>query len=66
MRALLRAEGIDAGDELDRLLEQAAEKSGIQAGISHQTRTAMGLRDQPILDQFQGEIFRLPLDSQLI
>lgn len=66
LRALLRAEGIDAGDELDRLLEQAAEESGIQAGISHQTRTAMGLRDQPILDQFQGEIFRLPLDSQLI
>ena len=28
--------------------------------------THLGLRDQPILDQFQGEIFRLPLDSQLI
>lgn len=66
LRALLAARGIDAGDELDQLLEQAAAASGVQAGISHQIRTAMGLRDQPILDQFQGEIFRLPLDSQLI
>jgi superfamily I DNA/RNA helicase len=66
LRALLLAEGFDAGDELDHLLEQAAAASGVQAGISHQMRTAMGLRDQPILDQFQGEIFRLPLDSQLI
>lgn len=66
LRALLRAGGLDAGDELDQLLEQAAVASGVQAGISHQIRTAMGLRDQPILDQFQGEIFRLPLDSHLI
>ncbi len=66
LRALLGAGGLDAGDELDQLLEQAAVAGGVQAGISHQIRTAMGLRDQPILDQFQGEIFRLPLDSQLI
>lgn len=66
LRSLLQIQGIDIGDELDRLLESSAAESGIQAGISHQIRTAMGLRDQPILDQFQGEIFRLPLDSQLI
>lgn len=66
LRALMRARGIDASDELDKLLEQDAAASGVQAGIRHQIRTAMGLRDQPILDQFQGEIFRLPLDSQLI
>lgn len=66
LRALLLAGRPDAGDELDQLLEQAAAASGVQAGISHQIRTALGLRDQPILDQFQGEIFRLPLDSQLI
>lgn len=66
LRALLQAEGIDEADELDRLLEQAEAQSGVVAGISHQVRTAMGLRDQPILDQFQGEIFRLPLDSQLM
>ncbi|CAA0078284.1 ATP-binding domain-containing protein [Zhongshania aliphaticivorans] len=66
LRALLQAEGIDEADELDRLLEQAEAQSGVVAGISHEVRTAMGLRDQPILDQFQGEIFRLPLDSQLM
>ncbi len=66
LRALLHAVGLEAGDELDQLLEQAAIANGVQAGIGHQIRTAMGLRDQPILDQFQGEIFRLPLDSELI
>ncbi|MFT6164476.1 MAG: superfamily I DNA/RNA helicase [Zhongshania aliphaticivorans] len=66
LRALLQVEGVDEADELDRLLEQAQAQSGVVAGISHQVRTAMGLRDQPILDQFQGEIFRLPLDSQLM
>ncbi|MDO8069250.1 ATP-binding domain-containing protein [Janthinobacterium sp. SUN206] len=66
LRSLLIARGIDAVDELDKLLEKAATENGVRAGISHQVRTAMGLRDQPILDQFQGEIFRLPLDSQLI
>jgi hypothetical protein len=66
LRALLQASDFDSADELDQLLEQAEVQSGVSAGISHQVRTAMGLRDQPILDQFQGEIFRLPLDSQLI
>lgn len=66
LRALLQASDFDSADELDQLLEQAEAQSGVSTGISHQVRTAMGLRDQLILDQFQGEIFRLPLDSQLI
>lgn len=66
LRELLQSLGEDAGDDLDRLLEQAALADGVKAGISHQVRVAMGLRDQPILDKFQGEIFRRPLDSQLI
>lgn len=66
LRDQLRTTGFDTANELDKLLEQAAIAGGVQAGISHQIRTAMGLRDQPILDQFQGEIFRLPLDTQLI
>ncbi|MBT2788018.1 MULTISPECIES: ATP-binding domain-containing protein [unclassified Halomonas] len=66
LRALLQAEDSGDSDELDRLLEQAEAQVGIVKGISHQLRTAMGLRDQPILDQFQGEIFRLPLNTQLI
>ncbi len=66
LRALIRADRSDIADELDKLLEQAEIQNGVSAGISHQVRTAMGLRDQPILDQFQGQIFRLPLNSQLI
>lgn len=66
LRSLLRGQGIDVDDELERMLELSATTGGIQSGISHQIRTAMGLRDQPVLDQFQGDIFRLPIDSQLI
>ena len=66
LRELLESLGGDADDDLDRLLEQAALADSVKAGISHQVRTAMGLRDQPILDKFQGGIFRRALDSQLI
>jgi DNA helicase IV len=66
LRSLLKSDSLDSADELDRLLEQADAQSGISEGISQQILTAMGLRDQPILDEFQGEIFRLPLDSELI
>ena len=65
LRALLPTIDSDSADELDQLLEQPEIEGSVLAGISHQVRTAMGLRDQPILDKFQGEIFRLPLDSQL-
>jgi hypothetical protein len=66
LHTLLFSGNRDAGDELDQLLEEAVVANGVQAGISHQIRIAMSLRNQPILDQFQGKIFRLPLDSQLI
>lgn len=66
LRSLLLREELEDAEELDRLLEQEEAQSGVVAGISHQVRTAMGLRDQPVLDQFQGEIFRLPLNSQLL
>lgn len=66
LRNLLQASEVDFSDELDRLLAEDDASSGIKKGIGHQIRTAMGLRDQPILDQFQDEIFRLPLNSQLI
>ncbi|MCD8521882.1 MAG: ATP-dependent helicase [Saccharospirillaceae bacterium] len=53
-------------DEFERMLAGVKPADVIKVGIEHQVRTAMGLRDQPILDQFQGTIFRLPLDEQLI
>ena len=65
LRAFLQETNYD-GEELDLLLEKAEKQSSYSSGISHEVRTAMGLRDQPILDKFQGEIFRLPIDSQLL
>ncbi len=56
----------DYSDELDALLTQAESADVIINGIKHKVRAAMSLRDQPILDKFQDEIFRLPIDSQLI
>jgi superfamily I DNA/RNA helicase len=56
----------DIADEFERMMAEGAVLEVIEDGIRHQVRTAMGLRDQPILDQFQGKIFRLPLDQQLI
>ena len=35
-------------------------------GLRRSAIMKMGLRDQPLLDQYQDEIFRLPLDTQLI
>jgi len=56
-----------AEEDIFAILNSGAEiGDGITQGIKHQIRSAMALRDQPILDQFQDSIFRLPLDSQLI
>ncbi|MBO2550481.1 ATP-binding domain-containing protein [Shewanella algae] len=51
---------------LDSLLNGGDSSTDFTMGVKHQVRTAMSLRDQPVLDKFQSEIFRLPLDSQLI
>src|SRR5690606_25896286 len=56
----------EIADEFERMMAEGAVLEVLQDGIRHQVRTAMGLRDQPTLDKFQGEIFRLPLDQQLI
>jgi adenylate kinase family enzyme len=50
---------------LDELLS-GGDSLDYSVGVKHQVRVAMSLRDQPILDKFQSEIFRLPLDCQLI
>ncbi|EGQ7785255.1 ATP-binding domain-containing protein [Vibrio cholerae] len=51
---------------LDSLLNGGDSSTDFTMGVKHQVRTAMSLRDQPVLDKFQSAIFRLPLDSQLI
>lgn len=53
-------------DVLSQLLAEEAAKTNIIDGLRRSVITKMGLRDQPILDQYQDEIFRLPLDKRLL
>ena len=62
--ALLPVE--EAPDLLSRILADERIKLGIVEGRRHSIITKMSLRDQPILDQFQDEIFRLPLGKRLL
>ncbi|GAL08386.1 hypothetical protein JCM19237_3748 [Photobacterium aphoticum] len=68
LKSVLKASGFeqDALDELEAILAGEAIEISAEAGFAYQVRTAMGLRDQPILDKFQDKIYRQPLDSQLI
>ena len=51
---------------LERILREDREEANIVEEIRRTVLTRMELRDQPILDQFQDSIFRLPLDSCLL
>ena len=50
-------EGLPSGEIWDEIVKE---------GIHRDVIKKVGLRDQPILDQYQDEIFRLPLDSRLL
>lgn len=67
LRRLLALSGMEEepSDELDQLLREEEVAEGIAHGRRRNIIAKMGLRDQPILDRFQDEIFRLPLDSRL-
>jgi hypothetical protein len=68
LRDLLAQAGVSEGDldALDQLLAEADAKNNVFEGLQRSILTAMQLRVQPILDRFQDEIFRLPLDSRLV
>ena len=53
-------------DFLAQLLAEEGDAANISEGIRRSLITKMSLRDQPILDQYQDEIFRLPLDQRLL
>ena len=53
-------------DLLGQLLAEESKKANIISGVRRRVITKMGLRDQPVLDQYQDEIFRLPLDKRLL
>lgn len=53
-------------DLLGQLLAEETVNANIIDGVRRSVITKMGLRDQPVLDQYQDEIFRLPLDKRLL
>ena len=66
-KELLRT--IAPGDEidfLDSLLAEGRQADNVREGLRRSSITKMGLRDQPLLNQYQDEIFRLPLDTRLV
>lgn len=68
LRALLKEmTGEEATEDLlGQLLAEEANKANIFDGVRRGVITKMGLRDQPVLDQHQDEIFRLPLNNRLM
>ena len=68
LRALLSGIPLKEAEEdlLAQLLAGESESANIRAGVRRSVIAKMGLRDQPILDKYQDEIFRLPLDNRLL
>lgn len=56
----------DLPDVVDALLQEIAEEATVRITQKKQIVDRISLRDQPILDQFQGEVFRMPLDGRLL
>ena len=67
LRELLAREGFseDDLDDLDRALAMADAADNIETGLRRSALTAMQMRVQPLLDEYQSKIFRLPLDSRI-
>src|SRR5581483_3240429 len=59
---LTQAEAVDL---LTEMLTREQEKELFREGQKRAILTSMELRDQPILDASQDEIFRLPIDEQI-
>ena len=69
LREFLRdKEKTDKSDisRLDELLEEELKSKNIIDGIRPAVREKMELRDQATLDQYQDELFRLPIDSRIL
>ncbi len=68
LRALLRqvVQPDKVEDLLSKILADEQAAANVVDGIRRNRITKMGLRDQPVLDQYQDEIFRLPLNQRLL
>lgn len=67
LRALLLSADDEASDLnfLASLVAAERNSSNVIDGLTRSVVEKMGLRDQPLLDRYQDEIFRLPLDTRL-
>ena len=66
LRAAISFLAQPAEDLLSQILSCEEQRANIIQGRRRGIITKMELRDQPVLDAFQDEIFRLPLDSRLL
>jgi hypothetical protein len=60
--------GVDAAAQVDFVAQMLAEGEARKIYLDQRRRKTvdrMELRDQPVLDQYQGLIFRMPLDKQV-
>lgn len=57
---------ISVEDVVGRLIREASEAASEHLRIRRKVVERIALRDRPILDKFQGQIFRLPLDRQVM
>ncbi len=53
-------------DLLSALLRTGKDASSAREKLKRKVIERISLRDQPILDRYQGEVFRLPLDRRLV
>lgn len=66
LRQLLGALAPEGADYLQSLIDEGHAAENVLDGIRRGVLTKMGLRDQPLLDQIQDNIFRMPLDTRLV
>ena len=67
LRDLLKQQGFSDEDldELERQLAEDDAANNVSLGLQRSVLTAMQMRVQPLLDECQSEIVRLPLSSRL-
>ena len=61
-----KEQGINVEEYLQQLEQAAQSREGKLKSLTRNIRLTMSLRSQASLDEYQGEIFRLPIDSQRI
>ncbi len=66
LRQLLGEKAPEGADYLQTLIDAGNAAENVLEGIRRGVLTKMGLRDQPLLDQIQDNIFRMPLDTRLV